>query len=90
VKAFEAYLASDGFEKAFAVGARGGWGRSFEERTMTDAMWVAVEFCKASGDRSCIPYAVGNEYAPGVTDRLFRVSGGSGQRMRVSGVSSRV
>jgi hypothetical protein len=69
VKAFEEYLKKDAFEKAFAVGARGGWGRAWGKRTMTDAMYDAVELCKSGGDASCLPYAVGNEYAPGVKDR---------------------
>jgi pimeloyl-ACP methyl ester carboxylesterase len=61
-EAFARYLASDGFEKAFAVGPQGEWGAAEGKRTTAAAMMAAVESCRKQA-AGCQLYAVGNKYA---------------------------
>jgi dienelactone hydrolase len=61
---FAEYLASEGFEKAFAVGPKG-WGRSTGKRTEGDAIEGALKACREHSE-GCAVYAIGNAYAPGV------------------------
>jgi dienelactone hydrolase len=59
-RAFEAYVASDGFEKAFAVGGVH-WGWSAGKRAQTEAAQAAIEQCRKQA-ATCSLYAIGNEY----------------------------
>jgi dienelactone hydrolase len=59
---FALYLASEGFEKAFAVdGAAWGWVSG--KRTAAEAADGALERCRKSGRDACQIYALGNSYA---------------------------
>lgn len=62
--AFERYLQSRSYEKAFAVAtnAPGHWGWVFSERTKTDAARAALKDCQKL-DRVCQVYAIGNDKA---------------------------
>lgn len=60
-RAFEEYVASDGFEKAFAVGGAH-WGWAAGSRTREEATRVALERCRTRA-ATCTVYAIGNEYA---------------------------
>jgi dienelactone hydrolase len=59
-RAFEDYLASDGFEKAFAVGGVH-WGWTAGRRSRTEAAQAAVQECRRRV-ATCSLYAIGNEY----------------------------
>jgi dienelactone hydrolase len=56
---FETYRASDGYEKAFAVGQRGAWGSAVGKRSRAEAVAAAVDNCRKHGD-GCVAYAVGD------------------------------
>jgi dienelactone hydrolase len=59
--AFAEYLATEGFEKAFAAG-KVAWGWSSGKRTRADAAAEALHRCLDHAD-DCVVYAVGDEYA---------------------------
>ena len=61
--AFVAYLASEGVEKAFAVGGHG-WGWSSGRRTRDDAVQKALANCAAHARVTCAIYAVDDARAP--------------------------
>jgi hypothetical protein len=58
---FEAYVASEGYEKAFAAG-KAAWASATGERTRLDAAETALRRCSEHGN-DCVVYAVGDEYA---------------------------
>jgi dienelactone hydrolase len=60
--AWSSYLASMGYEKAFAVGTRSGYGYSIGARTTEDAARRALANCRKNAP-DCYLYAVGNEIA---------------------------
>ncbi len=59
--AFEEYLASESYEKAFAIGDRA-WGWVGGKRSRTEASTLALERCAKHGE-ACQVYAVGDERA---------------------------
>jgi dienelactone hydrolase len=61
--AFAMYLASDGFEKAFAVGQKA-WGWSGGRRNAEDAARKAVANCEAHSAERCTVYAINDARAP--------------------------
>ncbi len=61
--AFGEYAASERFEKAFAVGSSGQWGRARGQRTARQAAAAALEFCRTRPGSGCALYAVGDAYA---------------------------
>jgi dienelactone hydrolase len=61
--AFAAYLASENFEKAFAVGPRG-YGWSAGQRTAEDATRKALANCEAHANGACKIYAVNDARGP--------------------------
>lgn len=60
---FARYLASNNFNKAFAVNARGGYGWRTGRRTADDAADDALEACEANNS-GCKVYAIDNRRAP--------------------------
>jgi dienelactone hydrolase len=60
--AWSSYLASMGFEKAFAVGTKSGYGYALGARTTEDAARRALANCGKNAP-DCYLYAVGNEIA---------------------------
>jgi dienelactone hydrolase len=57
---FAAYLASDGYEKAFAAGAQA-WAWVASQRTREEAMRKALERCAQHGATDCAIVAAGDE-----------------------------
>jgi dienelactone hydrolase len=62
-KAFAAYLASEGVEKAFAVG-QGGYGWSTGRRTRDAAVQKALANCAEHAPSACSIYAIGDARVP--------------------------
>jgi dienelactone hydrolase len=60
--AWSSYVASMGYEKAFAVGTRIGYGYFIGGRTTEDAVHRALENCGKNAP-DCFLYAIGNELA---------------------------
>jgi dienelactone hydrolase len=54
---FRLYLASENYEKAFAIGPDGHYGWATRRRSPEEAVAAAVEFCGRSG-ATCRPYAI--------------------------------
>jgi dienelactone hydrolase len=61
-QAFADYLASEGFEKAFAAG-NSGWGESRGRRTAGDAAERALRTCREHSE-GCAVYVIGNARVP--------------------------
>lgn len=66
-KAFQEYAASQRYEKAFAIDARGNWGVSYRARTREEAAESALGYCakqQEAGKAGCHLYTINNEFVP--------------------------